>query len=69
MKSDGAVYFTNPPYGLARQNDDPAKEMPFSGIFRIKSGKVDLVSKDVPWPNGLGFTPDEKYLLWPIAIR
>ena len=63
VKSDGAVYFTDPPYGLPRQNDDPAKELPFSGVFRVKNGKVDLVSKDVQWPNGLGFSPDEKYLI------
>lgn len=63
VKSDGAVYFTDPPYGLPRQNDDPAKEIAFSGIYRVKNGKVDLVSKDVPWPNGLGFSPDEKYLI------
>ena len=63
VKSDEAVYFTDPPYGLPRQNDDPAKEIPFSGIYRVKDGKVDLVSKDVPWPNGLGFSPDEKYLI------
>ena len=63
VKSDGGVYFTDPPYGLPRQNDDPAKELPFSGIYKVKNGKVDLVSKDVPWPNGLGFSPDEKYLI------
>ena len=63
VKSEQAVYFTDPPYGLPRQNDDPAKEIPFSGVYRVKNGKVDLLSKDVPWPNGLGFSPDEKYLV------
>ena len=63
VKSDGAIYFTDPPYGLPGQNDDPAKEIPFSGVYRVKDGKVDLVSKDVPWPNGIGFSPDEKHLI------
>lgn len=62
-KSDGSIYFTDPPYGLPRGNDDPAKELPFSGVYRIQNGKVDLLSKDVPWPNGLGFSPDEKSLI------
>ena len=63
VKSDGAIYFTDPPYGLPGQNADPAKEIPFSGIYRIVNGNVDLLSKDVPWPNGLGFSPDEKFLI------
>ena len=62
VKSDGAIYFTDPPYGLPRQNDDPAKEIPYSGIYRIRAGKIELISKDVQWPNGIGFSPDEKYL-------
>ena len=63
VKSDGAIYFTDPPYGLPRQNDDPAKEIPFSGIYRIANGRLGLVSKDVPWPNGIAFSPDEKSLI------
>lgn len=63
VKSDGAVYFTDPPYGLPRQNDDPAKEIAFSGIYRIKAGKIDLLTKDIQWPNGIAFSPDEKSLI------
>jgi gluconolactonase len=62
VKSDGAIYFTDPPYGLPQQNTDPAKEIPYSGIYRILNGKVELLTKDVQWPNGIGFSPDERFL-------
>ena len=61
-KSDGSLYFTDPPYGLARQDDDPAKELPFSGIYRLAGGKVQLLYDRLSRPNGLAFSPDEKYL-------
>ncbi|MBI1815424.1 MAG: SMP-30/gluconolactonase/LRE family protein [Deltaproteobacteria bacterium] len=60
-KSDGALYFTDPPFGLPKFFDDPRKELPFSGVFRIADGKLQLVSKDLKGPNGLAFSPDEKY--------
>jgi len=62
FKSDGALYFTDPPYGLVKQDDDPAKQLPFSGIYRLAGGKLQLLSKDLTRPNGLAFSPDEKYL-------
>ncbi len=74
-KSDGSLYFTDPPYGLPTQGDtDPIKELQFSGVYRIpnavnqKAGappardQLQLVSKDLPRPNGIAFSPDEKYL-------
>jgi gluconolactonase len=74
-KSDGSLYFTDPPYGLATQSDDdPAKELQVNGVYRIpgarqqKPGtpperdKLQLVIKDLPRPNGLAFSPDEKFL-------
>jgi gluconolactonase len=60
-KSDGALYFTDPPFGLPKFFDDPRKELPFSGVFRIADGKLQLVSKDLKGPNGLAFSLDEKY--------
>ena len=60
--SDGALYFTDPPFGLARVYDDPAKELDFSGVFCLKDGRLSLVSKDLRGPNGLAFTPDERWL-------
>jgi gluconolactonase len=62
MKSDGTIYFTDPPYGLPKFFDDPRKQLNYSGVFMIKDGKVQLVSKDLGGPNGIAFSPDEKYL-------
>jgi gluconolactonase len=60
---NGDVYFTDPPYGLAGLNDDPIKELKFNGVFRVRpDGHVDLVIKDLTFPNGLAFSPDEKIL-------
>jgi gluconolactonase len=42
--------------------EDPAKELTFSGIFRLKNGKLELLSKELKGPNGIAFSPDEKYL-------
>jgi gluconolactonase len=62
LKSDGSVYFTDPPYGLPGLFNDPKKETPYEGVYMIKNGKTVLVSKDLGGPNGIAFSPDEKYL-------
>ena len=61
LKSDGSIYFTDPPYGLPNFFNDARKELDYSGVFMIKDGKVSVVSKDLGGPNGLAFSPDEKY--------
>jgi gluconolactonase len=61
-RSDGALYFTDPPFGLPKFFDDPHKELPFSGVYCLINGNLMLVSKDLSGPNGLAFSPDEKYL-------
>jgi len=61
LKSDGTIYFTDPPYGLPNFFADKRKELDYSGVFMIKGGKVSVVSKDLGGPNGLAFSPDEKY--------
>jgi gluconolactonase len=74
-KSDGSLYFTDPPYGLPTQLDtDPQKELDFNGVFRIRGataqkagsppdpGKLEPIIKDLTRPNGIAFSPDEKYL-------
>jgi len=61
-RSDGTLYFTDPPFGLPKFYDDPRKELPFSGIFLLKDGHLKLLSTDLLGPNGLAFSPDEKYL-------
>lgn len=60
VKSDGSIYFTDP--AMVGQYIGHKLELPFVGVFRIKDGKVDAVAKDLKAPNGLAFTPDEKYL-------
>ncbi len=59
----GALYFTDPPFGLPGTFKDPGKELPFNGVFRVsKDGKVTAVARDLEAPNGLGFSPDFKIL-------
>jgi len=59
---DGALYFTDPPYGLAKQDDDPAKELTFNGVYRFANGRVQALVRDLNRPNGLAFSPDFKIL-------
>lgn len=61
LKKDGTIYFTDPPYGLPGFFNDPRKELDYQGVFMIKNGNVTLVAKDCGGPNGLAFSPDEKY--------
>jgi len=61
-KSDGALYFTDPPFGLPRVFEDPSKELPFSGVYRWRDGRLDLLATDFTGPNGIAFSPDERYL-------
>jgi gluconolactonase len=62
VKSDGAVYFTDPPFGLPKLYDDPRRELAYSGVFRWRAGRLTLLSRELKGPNGIAFTPDEKYL-------
>lgn len=62
LKSDGSIYFTDPPYGLPGFFNDKNKELDYQGVFLIKNGKVSVVAKDCGGPNGIAFSPDEKYL-------
>lgn len=61
-RSDGSLYFTDPPFGLPRAFGDARKETPFSGIYRWDAGHLRLLAKDLTGPNGLAFSPDEHYL-------
>ena len=60
LKSDGALYFTDPPAGLRGRDQDPKKELPYNGVFLLKGGKLQLLIQDLPFPNGVTFSPDEK---------
>jgi gluconolactonase len=61
-KSDGSLYFTDPPFGLPQFYDDPRKELPYSGVYRARNGKVTLLTQELKGPNGIAFSPDEKFL-------
>jgi gluconolactonase len=60
----GDLYFTDPPYGLEGNMNDPAKEIPFQGVYRVKAGstEAELLVDSITRPNGIAFSPDEKTL-------
>lgn len=59
VKSDGSIYFTDPPYGIKKQQE----ELGFYGVYRLApDGKITLLVKDFSRPNGIAFSPDEKKL-------
>ena len=63
--SAGELFFTDPPYGLQTQGDnDPKKETPFNGVYKIKTnGEVILLVDSITRPNGIAFMPGEKKLI------
>jgi gluconolactonase len=59
VKSDGAIYFTDPPYGIEPEE----KEQPHHGVYRVApDGDIQLLADDFERPNGLAFSPDESIL-------
>src|ERR1019366_8406078 len=61
FRSNGDLYFTDPPFGLRGLNADPAKELKQNGVYRLSAaGDLTLVIADLPFPNGIAFSPDEK---------
>lgn len=61
--ANGNLYFTDPPYGLPGQDDDPAKELPFNGVYRLDTdGKIHLLIDSLTRPNGIALSPDGKTL-------
>ncbi len=63
IKSDGAVYFTDPPFGLPQSYDDPARELRHQGVYRLdRDGGLRLLTDRLSAPNGLAFSPDERTL-------
>ncbi|MBR0552044.1 SMP-30/gluconolactonase/LRE family protein [Stakelama marina] len=62
LSRSGAIYFTDPPYGLADGDDSPLKELDFNGVYRLSpDGDVTLIDK-LTRPNGIGLSPDERTL-------
>ncbi|MGH8309701.1 MAG: SMP-30/gluconolactonase/LRE family protein, partial [Steroidobacteraceae bacterium] len=62
-RSSGDLYFTDPPFGLPRSFDDPRKELPFQGVYRLsRDGALTALITDLDAPNGIGFSPDGRTL-------
>ena len=61
--NNGDLYFTDPPYGLDKGIDDTSRQLDFQGVYRLeKNGQVDLLTKELKYPNGITLSPDGKYL-------
>ncbi len=61
-RSDGALFFTDPPFGLPNFDKDPRRESPHAGVYGIVGGELKLLSTDLAGPNGVAFSPDERFL-------
>jgi gluconolactonase len=62
-RSNGDLYFTDPPYGLPNRFDDPRRELDFCGVYRLaQDGALTLLTKELARPNGIGFSPDQRTL-------
>ncbi len=61
-RSDDALFFTDPFFGLPKFGADPRRELPFTGVFGLIHGKLSLVTGELTGPNGIAFSPDEKFL-------
>jgi gluconolactonase len=63
FKSNGDLYFTDPPFGLPKTFNDPHKELGFSGVYRLTpGGELTLLTSEIKAPNGIAFSPDERRL-------
>jgi len=64
FSSNGDIYFTDPPYGLEKNIDDPLKEAPYQGVYKIaKDGQLTLLTDTLTRPNGIAIFPDGKTIL------
>ncbi len=61
-KSDGSLYFTDPDFGLPQFDKEPRKELPYAGVYCVADGKVTLLTRELSGPNGIAFSPDERFL-------
>lgn len=61
---NGDLLFTDPPWGLAKWWDDPAKETPWNGVYRLSpGGRLTLLTREFQAPNGLALTVDGRTLV------
>ena len=62
-RSDGTLFFTDPPYGLKNLNEAAEKELSYNGVYRLEAGEpAALIIDDLTFPNGIGLSPDEETL-------
>jgi gluconolactonase len=62
LRGDGALYFTDPPFGLPGLHDDPARELSATGVYFLAGNELKLVADDLTGPNGVALSPDERVL-------
>ena len=62
VMSNGTLFFTDPPWGLPKNAEDPAKELDFQGVYRLRNGNLEVLDKELNLPNGIALSPDEKRL-------
>src|SRR5713101_4547198 len=62
IEKNGTIYFTDTYGGLRLRERDPRKGLDFQGVYMIKGGSVSRIIDDIPNPNGLALSPDEKIL-------
>jgi gluconolactonase len=61
VRNNGDIFFTDPPYGLPKQQDDSTKEIAFNGVYKVSAaGAVSMLVDSLTRPNGIAFTPDQK---------
>jgi gluconolactonase len=63
LRSNGDIFFTDPPYGLEGYVDDKSKEISFQGVYKVSGGKVQLLTDSITRPNGITLLHNEKTLL------
>nr|WP_165186264.1 SMP-30/gluconolactonase/LRE family protein [Caulobacter soli] len=60
VAKSGAIYFTDPTYGLKGRNASPLRELDFNGVYRLApDGTLDLLDAELTFPNGIALSPDE----------
>src|SRR5690606_15160134 len=63
-RGNGDLYFTDPPYGLEKNIQDPLKEIPYQGVYKVSArGEITLLLDSLTRPNGIAFLPGEKTLI------
>lgn len=81
VHASGMIYFTDPPYGLKGQDDSPAKELDFNGVFALSpEGTLSVIDRTLTRPNGIALSPDgltlyvansdpvdSKFMTYPVA--